>query len=250
MICYVPLGMMNELLMSPESEQAKSITLVRALQKQAKSHPYKMFNTIEFFLHDGALKPTGREMWRETGTANNVFKRCNRRDIMKYFFMQEKFVLKEQLICLAVNNLFLGTRQHIKVNHYHSLSFAGSDVHTTETDVSLFSEAGGTSSASQALLSQEVSRSVPQSSLSPVLAKYKKYLQSCYKARVLAPADKYLPTLESPYINLAMIRRGCYNHEQRDEFTKRTLHGGVDQILQNKAPINIEDLYTGSGPQW
>ena len=92
--------------------------------------------------------------------------------------------------------------------------------------------------------SHEVSQSVPQSGLSPVLARYKKYLQSCYKARVLAPADKYLPTLESPYINLAMIRRGRYNHEQRDEFTRRTLHGGVDQILENKTPINIEDLLT------
>ena len=92
--------------------------------------------------------------------------------------------------------------------------------------------------------SQEVSQSVPQSGLSPVLAKYKQYLQSCYNARVLAPADKYLPTLESPYINLAMIRRGHYNSEQRDEFTRRTLHGGVDQILENKIPINIEDLLT------
>ena len=91
---------------------------------------------------------------------------------------------------------------------------------------------------------REVSQSVPQSGLSPVLAKYKQYLQSCYNARVLAPADKYLPTLESPYINLAMIRRGRYNHEQRDEFTRRTLHGGVDQILENKTPINIEDLLT------
>ena len=77
-----------------------------------------------------------------------------------------------------------------------------------------------------------------------MLAEYKQYLQSCYKARVLAPADKYLPTLKSPYINLAMIRRGHYNSEQRDEFTKRTLHGGVDQILENKTPINIEDLLT------
>ena len=91
---------------------------------------------------------------------------------------------------------------------------------------------------------QEVSQSVPQSGLSPVLAKYKQYLQSCYNARVLAPADKYLPTLECPYINLAMIRRGHYNHEERDEFTRRTLHGRVDQILENKTPINIEDLLT------
>ena len=94
------------------------------------------------------------------------------------------------------------------------------------------------------ITSSPVSQSVPQSGLSPVLAKYKQYLQSCYNARVLAPADKYLPTLESHYINLAMIRRGRYNHQQRYEFTRRTLHGGVDQILENKTPINIEDLLT------
>ena len=61
---------------------------------------------------------------------------------------------------------------------------------------------------------------------------------------ILAPADKYLPTLNAPYINLAMIRRKPYNPEERDEFTRRTLHGGVDQILQSKTPINIEDLLT------
>ena len=83
---------------------------------------------------------------------------------------------------------------------------------------------------------------------SGLLTKYKEYLQSCYKARTLAPADKYLPTLEAPYINLAMIRREqLYNPEQRDEFTRQTLHGGVDQILENKRPINFEDLLTPEG---
>ena len=167
--------------------------------------------------------------------------------------MQEKFVLKGQPLCLAVNYLFLEAMQLTMVNHNSFLpmsmytisqSFAGSEVHTGKTDVSLSSEAGSKSSASQALSSQEVSQSIPPSGICPVLAKYKEYLQSCYNARVLAPADKYLPTLESPYINLAMIRRGRYNHEQRDEFTRRTQHGGVDQILENKTPINIEDLLT------
>ena len=90
--------------------------------------------------------------------------------------------------------------------------------------------------------SQEESQSVPQSGLSPVLAQYKSYLQSCYKARALAPADKYLPTLQAPYINLAMIKSGYQGSDARDEFTRRTLHGGVDQILASKTPIDIEDL--------
>ena len=90
--------------------------------------------------------------------------------------------------------------------------------------------------------SQEGSQLVPQPGLSPVLAQYKSYLQSCYKARALAPADKYLPTLQAHYINLAMIKRGHHGSDARDEFTRRTLHGGVDQILATKTPINIEDL--------
>ena len=87
-----------------------------------------------------------------------------------------------------------------------------------------------------------VSQPVPQSGLSPVLTEYKKYLQFIYNARALAPADKYLPTLDSPYINLAMISRGRHDRGERDEFTLKTLHGGVDQILESKSPINIEDL--------
>ena len=75
-----------------------------------------------------------------------------------------------------------------------------------------------------------------------MLTKYKKYLQSYYNARVLAPADKYLPTLHTPYINLAMISRGRHDRGERDEFTLKTLHGGVDQILESKSSINIEDL--------
>ena len=88
------------------------------------------------------------------------------------------------------------------------------------------------------------SQQVPQSGLSPVLTKYKKYLQSYYNARALAPADKYLPTLHTPYINLAMISRGRHDSGERDEFTLKTLHGGVDQILESKSPINIEHLLT------
>ena len=97
-------------------------------------------------------------------------------------------------------------------------------------------------SAGNAPSSQAVSQPVPQSGLSPVLTKYKKYLQSYYNARVLAPADKYLPTLHTPYINLAMISRDRHDRGERDEFTLKTLHGGVDQILESKSPINIEDL--------
>ena len=99
-------------------------------------------------------------------------------------------------------------------------------------------------SQSDVPLPLEVSQSVAlqPAGVSPVLAKYKQYLQSCYNARVLAPADKYLPTLEAPYINLAMVKRESYKSHERDEFTRRTLHGGVDQILQSKTPMSMKDI--------
>ena len=80
----------------------------------------------------------------------------------------------------------------------------------------------------------------------PALQRYKTYLQSVYRARDLAPADKYLPTLKTKYINLAILHKRFYSCEQRDEFTRATLHGGIDEILQNKSPISMEDLMTKS----
>ena len=39
------------------------------------------------------------------------------KDVLKHFFMQEKSVLKDQPLCLAVNYLFLEARQQMMVNH-------------------------------------------------------------------------------------------------------------------------------------
>ncbi|CAI8032740.1 hypothetical protein GBAR_LOCUS18483, partial [Geodia barretti] len=51
-------SVMIELLTSPESEQAKAITLVRDLHKQMKSHPAKLFSIVEVFLQNAALQRT------------------------------------------------------------------------------------------------------------------------------------------------------------------------------------------------
>ena len=74
-----------------------------------------------------------------------------------------------------------------------------------------------------------------------VLLEYKCYLQSCYNARDLAVADKYLPTLKTRYINLAIVSSDC---ENIDQFTKATLNGGIDEILRTKSPILFHDLLT------
>jgi hypothetical protein len=127
------------------------------------------------------------------------------------------------------------------VFHRH-LSQSQSGVPANQDEVVPYSGKLGAEICMQSSL--KVSRSIPHSCSNPVLAAYKKYLQCYYSARTLAPADKYLPIMEAPYINLAIIGKGRYDPSQRDQFTKSTLHGGVDQILQNKKPINFENLLT------
>ena len=150
------------------------------------------------------------------------------------------------------------------VGRYNYVNFSSSSiftVHTTEREREPHGRESDTArnelapthlgtdeAASSRVQNQSVprpSQPVPQSGLSPV---YKKYLQSYYNARVLAPADKYLPTLHTPYINLAMISRDRHDRGERDEFTLKTLHGGVDQILESKSPINIDSSGSSGKP--
>ena len=87
-----------------------------------------------------------------------------------------------------------------------------------------------------------VSHPLVQTCSNPALRQYRVYLQSVYQARDLAPADKYLPTLKTKYINLAIVCKEFHGREQRDEFTRATLHRGIDEILKNKLSISMEDL--------
>ena len=59
-------SVMNELLISPESNQEKAITLVGALEKKMKPSPERIFIIIEVFLNTEALRETGKEMLIET----------------------------------------------------------------------------------------------------------------------------------------------------------------------------------------
>ena len=133
--------------------------------------------------------------------------------------------------------------KYYRPHNFTTFSLTVSNKQTQEEEVAVPQQSETPERAGNgATSSQKVS---PESSLSPVLSEYKEYLLSCYKARALAPADKYLSTLEAPYINLAIIRRGLlYNPEQRNEISRRMLYGGVDEILESQNPIHIENLLT------
>ena len=122
------------------------------------------------------------------------------------------------------------------------------NVHEIQTTVTQTSQVQSLSSVTPSVAGNSIPPMTGQCT-SPVLLKYRKYLQSHYKTRDLAAADKYLPTLDTldkPYINLAIVTSHSSNQDESDEFTKATLHGGVDQILKIKKPIVFQDLLTPS----
>ena len=59
--------MMKEMIVSPESQQTKIISLVTALDKRIKFRPDKIFRVIEVLLESDALQEAGKEMLSRTG---------------------------------------------------------------------------------------------------------------------------------------------------------------------------------------
>ena len=58
---------MMDMLNSPETKQAKTISLVLKLSKRIESRPYRMYRFIEVLLGNSVLLGAGREILRETG---------------------------------------------------------------------------------------------------------------------------------------------------------------------------------------
>ena len=61
-------SMMREMMLSPESQQAKIITLVDELDKMIKSCPDRLFMIIEVMLENEVLQETARDILSEIGT--------------------------------------------------------------------------------------------------------------------------------------------------------------------------------------
>ena len=58
---------MEEMIMSPESKQAKIIILVKALDKRIKFRPDQLLVCIEVLLESDALHKTGKDMLNKAG---------------------------------------------------------------------------------------------------------------------------------------------------------------------------------------
>ena len=78
----------------------------------------------------------------------------------------------------------------------------------------------------------------------PVLQHYKEYLTNVYSQDSIAHDDKLLISPCGDFISLALISKEKYSLHSHDSFTKSTLHGGVDQILATKTPLDMDTLVT------
>ena len=68
---------------------------------------------------------------------------------------------------------------------------------------------------------------------------YKQFLKDHYR-QPLPDDDKLLTTASKQYIQLAIISKKDTTRKQADEFTKKSLHGLTDEILCEKAPIELK----------
>ena len=67
---------MKEMIISPESQQAKIISLIDALDEMIKSHPGHLFSCIEVMLKNEVLQEPGREMLSKAGKTNHFLYRA------------------------------------------------------------------------------------------------------------------------------------------------------------------------------
>ena len=78
--------------------------------------------------------------------------------------------------------------------------------------------------------------------LSPQMTRYVEFLKHMYSKHFPDGAKwPQLPTKK--YINLAVIKKEKPSPHTVDEFTKATLHGGVDQVYKMKEPVKLDDLF-------
>ena len=73
------------------------------------------------------------------------------------------------------------------------------------------------------------------------LGKYAIFLKDYY-TRHHAPWSKWPQVDTRKYINLAVIKNEYANREDLVQFRQQTIHGSIDDILEWKAPIRMEDI--------
>ena len=77
---------------------------------------------------------------------------------------------------------------------------------------------------------------------SPELCHYADYLKAVYSTSPVARSDKFPLTPSKVFIKLALVKKEKVSRTQADNFTHLTLRGDIDEILQVKEPIEMDDI--------
>lgn len=75
-----------------------------------------------------------------------------------------------------------------------------------------------------------------------MLSRYANFLRAVYATSPVARADKFPPTPSKVYIRLALVKKEVVSRVDADKFTCLTLKGDIDQILQVKEPIEMDEI--------
>ena len=73
------------------------------------------------------------------------------------------------------------------------------------------------------------------------VTRYAQYLKTCYK-KPLPDDEKLLKNIGKIYIELAVISSENISREEADEFTRMSIKGETDNIIQRKTPVTLEDI--------
>ena len=76
----------------------------------------------------------------------------------------------------------------------------------------------------------------------PSISKYGEYLRGIYTRRLLPYESKYAPKSTQKYINLAMISKHKESRAEMDTFTRATIRGDVDDVVETKTAITPQDI--------
>ena len=81
--------------------------------------------------------------------------------------------------------------------------------------------------------------------VSKIMQKYQDKLKRQYKKVPVIGADHWPPRPSDVYINLALIKQQRIKISKiDDEYTKDTIHYGPDDVLNEKEPIELQDIFT------
>ena len=150
-------------------------------------------------------------------------------------------VLKE---ALASNLVELGKiASDLEQNFYKCITPGGSlqplDKKPTTLTAPVSCDVPESSAHNVSMQDHLLDRGVGYITTTPKLQEFRKTLTDIYSAQPEVPEDSWPPTDHNSYINLALISR----HKAISEFAHYTIHGDIDDVLQDKDIIEYANIF-------